>query len=394
MCSAWAADVCSSASSCAPNPHTGFDGCTAATWGAAGDSTGNWDDDNAGRWVNCGWGRSSWNSPSGPTDFGGAGTNSKTRGWVASPSWSNAWAETPSWGGAGWNGGGRSWATSASYTKDWSAGGSSDWSGATSGWGASIERESSSCLGPLGRAATGDESCSTPASIGQQTSSLGGSEKCTVDSTTATTVSARRELISGAELLRDEAAAAAARSKHSESESAAPASGEVEYEIIFVGGQLIKVPKKKPVEKGQAGGATRQDDRAKVHVSGLSYDTAEDALRQHFGRVGEVVYVSIFTDRETGRSRGSAKVDFGEEALAKRAIAELHHSELDGRKITVQALGSSIGAAPRGRGSGGRASANTWSSKSGSGPASVSRAGPVPCGAMSGRFGSSGNVGR
>ena len=42
----------------------------------------------------------------------------------------------------------------------------------------------------------------------------------------------------------------------------------------------------------------------KLFVGGLSWNTADDGLREAFERFGEVTEAKVITDRETGRSRG------------------------------------------------------------------------------------------
>jgi len=77
---------------------------------------------------------------------------------------------------------------------------------------------------------------------------------------------------------------------------------------------------------------------AMVFIGGLSWDTNVEGLRSHFEHIGEIVHAAIFTDRETGRSRGSGKVEFASPELAGRAVEELHESELDGRRLQVKRM--------------------------------------------------------
>jgi RNA recognition motif-containing protein len=50
-----------------------------------------------------------------------------------------------------------------------------------------------------------------------------------------------------------------------------------------------------------------------------------------------VVSVHIGTDRETGRSRGFAFVEFSSEEEAQKAISSFNDFDLDGRKLRVNA---------------------------------------------------------
>ena len=44
--------------------------------------------------------------------------------------------------------------------------------------------------------------------------------------------------------------------------------------------------------------------KGKLFIGGLSWDTTIEGLRNFFSKFGEVVDVSVMTDRNTGRSRG------------------------------------------------------------------------------------------
>lgn len=87
----------------------------------------------------------------------------------------------------------------------------------------------------------------------------------------------------------------------------------------------------------------------RIYVGNLSYRTTEDDLSALFEQAGQVESVNIITDRDTGRSKGFAFVEMGNEA-AERAIAQFNGTELNGRALTVNQ------ARPREERSGGRAS--------------------------------------
>jgi len=73
----------------------------------------------------------------------------------------------------------------------------------------------------------------------------------------------------------------------------------------------------------------------KLYVGNLEYSTTERALSDLFGEVGEVVSVSLITDRMTGRSKGFAFVEMAEASAAKEAINQLNGKSVDGRTIKV-----------------------------------------------------------
>lgn len=89
-----------------------------------------------------------------------------------------------------------------------------------------------------------------------------------------------------------------------------------------------------------------------IYVGNLSFDAAEDDLRQAFSQYGEVSGVNIITDRETGRSRGFAFVEMPDGNEARKAIEGSNLARIAGRAITVNE------ARPKkdrgGRGGGGR----------------------------------------
>ncbi|XP_075148202.1 RNA-binding protein squid isoform X1 [Haematobia irritans] len=53
----------------------------------------------------------------------------------------------------------------------------------------------------------------------------------------------------------------------------------------------------------------RDDDR-KLFVGGLSWETSEKELREHFSKFGEIESINVKTDPQTGRSRGFAFIVF------------------------------------------------------------------------------------
>jgi RNA recognition motif-containing protein len=73
----------------------------------------------------------------------------------------------------------------------------------------------------------------------------------------------------------------------------------------------------------------------KVFVGNLSFNTTQDRLSEAFASAGQVVSVHIGTDRETGRSRGFAFVEFSSDDEAQNAIAKFNEFELDGRRLRV-----------------------------------------------------------
>jgi RNA recognition motif-containing protein len=67
----------------------------------------------------------------------------------------------------------------------------------------------------------------------------------------------------------------------------------------------------------------------------LSFSATEEELTSLFSEVGPVVKARIGTDRETGRSRGFAFVEFASEDACAAAIQRLNGHEMGGRRLRV-----------------------------------------------------------
>lgn len=78
-----------------------------------------------------------------------------------------------------------------------------------------------------------------------------------------------------------------------------------------------------------------RDISNKVFVGNLSFDVSRDELIQAFSAAGKVVDVKVPTDRETGRPRGFAFVEFADDEAAQKSIALMNGKDLRGRPIRV-----------------------------------------------------------
>jgi cold-inducible RNA-binding protein len=85
----------------------------------------------------------------------------------------------------------------------------------------------------------------------------------------------------------------------------------------------------------------------KLYVGNLSYSTTEEDLQGLFAGHGNVGSVRLITDRDTGRSKGFAFVEYDDDEEAKAAMAALNGKEFAGRVLTVNE------ARPRPEGGGG-----------------------------------------
>jgi cold-inducible RNA-binding protein len=73
----------------------------------------------------------------------------------------------------------------------------------------------------------------------------------------------------------------------------------------------------------------------KVFVGNLSFDVSREELIETFSEAGAVVDAKVPTDRETGRPRGFAFVEFEDEESARRCIDRMNGRELKGRSLRI-----------------------------------------------------------
>ena len=70
-------------------------------------------------------------------------------------------------------------------------------------------------------------------------------------------------------------------------------------------------------------------------VGNLPYDVTEAELRAHFAAIGPLSYLSLATDRDTGKPRGFAFVEFSAQADAEDAVRRLNNQLFKGRPLVV-----------------------------------------------------------
>ena len=80
-------------------------------------------------------------------------------------------------------------------------------------------------------------------------------------------------------------------------------------------------------------GQTKMTTR--LYVGNLSRDTTSDALREAFGRFGEVVDVHVLIDRYSGRPRGFAFVTMASPEQAAHAVSQMNGATFEGRSLRV-----------------------------------------------------------
>jgi len=75
-------------------------------------------------------------------------------------------------------------------------------------------------------------------------------------------------------------------------------------------------------------------EQGKVFIGGISWETTEQGLKDHFKAFGDVVDAMVMKDRSTGRSRGFGFVIFSDSAVAERVV-QLKHT-IDGRTVEAK----------------------------------------------------------
>lgn len=87
----------------------------------------------------------------------------------------------------------------------------------------------------------------------------------------------------------------------------------------------------------------------RLFVGNLPYDATETELRDFFSPVGSVTAVIIPVDRETGKRRGFAFVEFSDPNQAAEAGRRLNNQPFRGRNVTVNEARAreNSGSAPR-----------------------------------------------
>src|SRR5207237_4491118 len=73
----------------------------------------------------------------------------------------------------------------------------------------------------------------------------------------------------------------------------------------------------------------------RLFVGNLPYDATEDEIRSHFSSVGNLSYVFVPVDRETGKKRGFAFVEFAVETQAQEAIRQLYNQQFKCRSLAM-----------------------------------------------------------
>jgi cold-inducible RNA-binding protein len=73
----------------------------------------------------------------------------------------------------------------------------------------------------------------------------------------------------------------------------------------------------------------------RLFVGNMPYGATDADLRAHFAAVGEPSHIVIPVDRDTGRPRGFAFVEFTDRAIAEQAIQRFNQQPFMGRSLSV-----------------------------------------------------------
>ena len=72
-----------------------------------------------------------------------------------------------------------------------------------------------------------------------------------------------------------------------------------------------------------------------LYIGNLHYNVNEEELKEIFKEYGEVMSVTIITDKYTGRSKGFGFIEMLNDEEANKAIDNLNGTEIRGRKVIV-----------------------------------------------------------
>lgn len=73
----------------------------------------------------------------------------------------------------------------------------------------------------------------------------------------------------------------------------------------------------------------------RLFVGNLTYDVTEAELRAHFAAIGPLSFIALPMDRDTGKPRGFAFIEFSERADAEEAIRRFNNQAFKGRPLAV-----------------------------------------------------------
>jgi RNA recognition motif-containing protein len=93
--------------------------------------------------------------------------------------------------------------------------------------------------------------------------------------------------------------------------------------------------RKTPPGISPSAGFAESNASVKLFIGGLSVDTREEDIREHFSQFGTVVDASVVVDKKSGESRGFGFCSLAEHAAGERVVAKRQHI-INGQSVGVR----------------------------------------------------------
>jgi len=110
---------------------------------------------------------------------------------------------------------------------------------------------------------------------------------------------------------------------------------EIEGRAVNIDKSLPRNPNTAREKRAKTFGDAPSPPSAVLFVGNLSFNLGEDQLWETFGEHGDVKSVRVPTDRDSGRPKGFAYVEFSDVESAKKAHGALQGREMDGRMVRL-----------------------------------------------------------
>jgi len=105
--------------------------------------------------------------------------------------------------------------------------------------------------------------------------------------------------------------------------------------------QLTQAEKNRVVNTSSSSAAAAAGP-TRLYVGSLHFNISEDDLKSVFAPFGEIEFINLHMDPETGRSKGFGFVQFKRAEDAKRALQQVNGLEIAGRQIKVGLVNESV----------------------------------------------------